>query len=175
MNKISLATMLAIEAHKNQFRKSSNTPYILHPLEVGTTLFKYGCSDELIIAGILHDTLEDTEVTQENLLKMFGKEITNLVLDCSEPDKKLTWEKRKHHTIDNIKNLSMNSKLVMCADKLSNLKSILKDYETMGEELWKRFNRGKKKQIWYYTNIAKQLDKSHPLFIEYQKLASTLG
>lgn len=84
-------------------RKGTDIPYISHPCAVGMILQKAGCSEEVVIAGILHDTLEDTETTERDLLDRFGPVVLEIVKGCSEPDKGASWEERKQHTLDELK------------------------------------------------------------------------
>ena len=159
MEKILDAVDFASEAHKKQVKKASDIPYISHPLSVGLLLLKYRAKDSEAIAGILHDVIEDTDKTYEDILKEFGKEVADIVLECSE-EKGLSWEERKQHHIEHAEHASTSTKRVMAADKLSNLYSIKKDYTKYGENFWHRFQRGKEKQKWYYSEMAKALEKN---------------
>lgn len=165
------AIQFATLAHKNQLRKSTSVPYIAHLFEVALILTKAGASDELVCGGILHDTLEDTPTTKEDLLTHFGERVTNLVLANSE-NKSLTWEERKEETIHYIKNKATEEELMLiCADKLSNARSSLYDKRLHGNAIWDRFNRGYDKQKWYYTNLVIALEKLNHLEM-YQEFAN---
>jgi (p)ppGpp synthase/HD superfamily hydrolase len=158
----------AASAHRNQIRKASDTPYISHPFSVGMILQKAGCEEELVVAGLLHDTLEDTETTEADLQKEFGNRVLDLVKGCSEPDKSLSWEDRKQHTIDALKTAPIDICLVTCADKLHNIRTLIEDNKEMGDALWTCFKRGKEKQEWYYTSILSVLKgklADHPLVV----------
>ncbi|AKP48750.1 HD domain-containing protein [Bacillus smithii] len=157
MSIIEKAIIFAAKAHEGQTRKSTDIPYITHPFAVGMLLQKAKCSDEVIAAGILHDTLEDTSVTYEELTEHFGERIAILVRAASEPDKSLPWNERKQHTIDSLKQASLEEIQVITADKLHNLRTIRADLEVIGEKIWERFNRGKRDQHWYYSSIVKEL------------------
>ena len=100
MDMVEKAIVFAAKAHDHQKRKGTDIPYITHPFAVGMLLQKEKCSEEVIVAGILHDTLEDTETTFEDLTEMFGLRVANLVQAASEKDKSLPWEVRKQQTID---------------------------------------------------------------------------
>lgn len=154
---IDLAIQVAIKAHKNQVRKGTDIPYISHPLAVGIILAKAGCSDEVITAGILHDTVEDTPVTLDYLRGTFGQKVSKIVNGASEPDKSLPWEERKSHTLGFLKEASQEVKFVALADKLHNIRTIVSDYAEIGEALWERFNRGKDAQEWYYQGLVQAL------------------
>lgn len=162
MNMIDQAIHFAARAHHNQYRKASNTPYIAHPFAVGMTLMKAGCSEEVIAAGILHDVVEDTEVSLRQLRVQFGRTVADIVEGCSEPDKSLSWEDRKQHTIDYIKTAPLSVKLVVCADKLHNISSIQEEYKEHGAKIWRRFNRGKQQQSWYYHQVVSNLHHGLP-------------
>ncbi len=130
-----------------------------HLNEERKSLLKYNAKDIEAIAGILHDVIEDTDKTYEDILEKFGKEVADIVLECSE-EKGLSWEERKQHHIKHAEHVSVSTKRVMAADKLSNLYSIKKDYKEHGEQFWNRFQRGKEKQKWYYSEMAKALEKN---------------
>jgi (p)ppGpp synthase/HD superfamily hydrolase len=157
MDVVEKALEVAGQAHDGQYRKGTKIPYITHPAAVGMILMRAGYSDELVAAGILHDTVEDTEVTLDDLKREFGPQIAKIVAGCSEPDKSLLWEERKEHTIEFLKTASLEIQAVACADKLHNVRSLLSDYQQDGDEIWKRFKRGKEKQEWYYRNIIDSL------------------
>ena len=162
---IDLAIEVAVQAHKNQKRKGTEIPYITHPLAVGIILSKAGCSDEVIAAGILHDTVEDTSVTSDDIHRMFGEKVAAIVEGASEPDKTLSWEERKAHTLEFLKTAPLEVRLVACADKLHNIRSIASEYNEIGDEVWKRFKRGKEKQWWYYRGLAQSLSEK----VDYQR------
>ncbi|WP_043932708.1 HD domain-containing protein [Bacillus sp. EB01] len=147
------ALLFASKAHEGQTRKGTGYPYIMHPVAVGHILDESGFSDEVVMVGYLHDTVEDTAVTREELLSEFGPDVTDLVMANTE-NKLLSWEERKQHTIDFVAEAPLNVRAVIVADKLDNLKALIRDHETFGDEVWSFFKRGKEKQRWYYTSIA---------------------
>ncbi len=147
------AIEFAVKAHRGQFRKGSHVPYIVHPIGVSKLLIEAGCDEDLVIAGLLHDTLEDTPVTVEEIKLSFGEKIAAIVSSISEPDKKDTWEHRKNHTIETLKTAPIDNLLVECADKLDNVRAMRKDLALLGDDLWLRFKRGKDKQQWYYNSL----------------------
>ncbi|MCM3666236.1 HD domain-containing protein [Mesobacillus subterraneus] len=157
MDKIYKALEIAAMAHEGQYRKNTKIPYIAHPVAVGMILQKAGYSEEMVAAGILHDTIEDTELTIADIEREFGTEIAAIVAGCSEPDKSLFWEERKEHTIEFLKTAPVEIRVVACADKLHNVKSIRTDEEQNGDTVWTRFRRGKVQQEWYYRNVIGSL------------------
>lgn len=171
MDIIDQAIEFAAKAHRNQYRKGTDIPYISHPVGVGMILQKAECSEEAIIAGILHDTLEDTDTTEDDILNNFGEEVLTIVKSCSEPDKGARWEDRKKHTIDYLKSAPLFVRQVACADKLHNLRSIKRDLTNLGEATWNRFKRGREMQKWYYTELVKSLghESDFPLLVLLKK------
>ena len=157
MNLIDQVIRFAANAHDGQYREGTSIPYITHPFAVGMLLQQANCSIEVIAAGILHDTIEDTYVTYTDLQQAFGQKIANLVQAASEQDKSLPWEQRKKHTIQQLRNASLEEVQVIVADILHNMKSIHEDLQQHGEIVWQRFNRGKQAQHWYYTTIHKAI------------------
>jgi len=178
VRRINKAITVATTAHRNQFRKGTDIPYITHPFAVGMLLAQSQSDDNVIIAGILHDTVEDTSVTLEEIRALFGDEVATIVAGCSEPDKSLTWEERKKHTIAELRNAPLEVQLVACADKLHNVTSMLEDHTQIGDALWYRFNRGRDKQQWYFNELVKQLENSeignHDLYIGLKQSISKL-
>lgn len=154
---VELAIEIATKAHKNQMRKGMDVPYITHPFSVGMLLVRSGCSDEVIAAGILHDVVEDTPLTLDDVRQDFGDHIASIVEGCSEPDRSLSWEDRKQHTIEFLKTASSEVRLVACADKLHNVRSMALAYKEIGDALWDRFKRGEKAQAWYYRGLVESL------------------
>ncbi|TAA72727.1 HD domain-containing protein [Planococcus salinarum] len=154
---IDKAARFAAIKHDGQYRKGSNIPYITHPFGVAMILMEEKQPDSLIAAGLLHDTLEDTEVTEEELFEHFGEEILMLVKAASEPDKTLSWELRKQHTIANLPSHSTEELYLILADKLHNLRSVQADVLKQGNAVWGRFKRGKREQSWYYMSIVHEL------------------
>lgn len=172
------ALRFATEAHSGQFRKSTCIPYIVHPIDVMQLLIKSGASSDAIIAGLLHDTLEDTPTTEKELRQSFGNRITDLVMGASEPDKSLSWEERKEHTLQTLQQVTdMDLLMLVCADKLSNISSIASDLGLYGSDIWGRFNRGYEQQKWYYCGLAKifakHTDKSD-IFEKYIKITNEI-
>lgn len=162
------AIQLAARAHHHQVRKGTEIPYIVHPLAVAGLLIRVSTPEPAVIAALLHDVVEDTPVTIQEILSRFGPEVADLVTALSEPDKKAPWEDRKAHTIDYLeKKATGDVLLVALADKLDNIRAIREGLETDGEMLWARFNRPREKQKWYYQRLdevfAKRVDREPAL------------
>jgi (p)ppGpp synthase/HD superfamily hydrolase len=148
------AVEFATRAHRGQYRKCTRVPYIIHPLNVAKLLIEYDCTDDLVVAGLLHDTVEDTPITLDVVTQAFGERIAGIVEHLSEPDKSESWEHRKAHTLQHLQDAPLDVLLVACADKLDNLQSIEEDLARLGDTVWARFNRPKAKQRWYYRGLA---------------------
>ena len=154
------AIEFATKAHSGQFRKGTKMPYIVHPLGVGKILIEYNCPEEVVIAGILHDAIEDTSVTLKDIGLHFGKNVKRIVEGASEPNRADTWKNRKKHTIKYLRTAPIDVLLVSCADKLDNIRAIKKDYAQIGNKLWARFNRPEIDQKWYYQSLARSFINS---------------
>ncbi len=155
-NNIEEAIEIAAQAHDGQFRKGTQTPYITHPYAVGLILRDAGCSEAVVIAGILHDTVEDTDLTLDCIRKSFGSPIADIVDGCSE-NKSLRWRERKTERIEALKTASHEVCLVTCADKLHNLRTVISEYDEIGDIVWERFHGGVEAQSWYYQSILNSL------------------
>jgi (p)ppGpp synthase/HD superfamily hydrolase len=171
------ALIFAARAHQDQVRKGSDVPYIVHPVGVMLTLKHAGENDpELLAAALLHDTLEDAGVTVDVLAERFGQRVAEIVAGASEPfSRDELWETRKQHTVAHLRTAPRDVQLVAAADKLHNLTSMAADRSVLGEQLWKRFNRGPREIAWYYRAVAASLQAGelgdHPLV---QTLAATV-
>lgn len=152
------AIEFATKAHSGQFRKGTSIPYIIHPLGVAKILIENSFSDEIIIAGILHDTVEDTSVKLQDIEKEFGAKIANLVLGTSDLNRTDSWEERRRQKIKYLETAPIEVIIIECADKLDNIRAIRHDYNKLGEKLWSRFKRPKKSQEWYYQLLADVFD-----------------
>ncbi len=159
MNKYDQALQMAMTAHAGQTRKNSIEPYIEHPKRVAEILRTAGFREEVVIAGLLHDVVEDSPIQNEEIRAQFGKEVAEIVAYHTE-DKSLTWEERKQHTIDTLKNAPKEVQALIIADKLDNIQSIIKQYKELGDQVWNAFKRGREQQSWYNHAIVDALGRS---------------
>ncbi|MBQ3199393.1 MAG: bifunctional (p)ppGpp synthetase/guanosine-3',5'-bis(diphosphate) 3'-pyrophosphohydrolase [Firmicutes bacterium] len=150
------AIIFAVEHHAGQFRKSTVLPYITHPIETMQILYSMRADINLLIAGVLHDTIEDTEATEQDIRELFGDDVAGLVTAHSE-DKSKTWQERKTHAIEELAKADKRLKMLIMADKVSNLRNMVSDYSLVGDELWNRFNAPVNKQSRYYSDIQDAL------------------
>jgi (p)ppGpp synthase/HD superfamily hydrolase len=151
------AIEFAVKAHQRQKRKGTGIAYITHPFAVAVILAKAGCSEEVVAAGILHDTIEDARIKLSRIREECGEKVALIVEKCTEPDKRRPWMKRKRHTLDSVKAAGLDVKFVACADKLHNIRTLCRDYSEVGERVWKRFRRGRDDQEWFYTSLVTSL------------------
>lgn len=139
------------EVNQKQKRKGKDIAYITHPLTVGLILARAGANEATVMAGILHDTIEDSvhehKVTKEQLVELFGIDVADLVNAVTENDKHLSWESRKAEALSHIDTFGHDAILVKSADVISNMSEILDDHARDGEATWSRFHASKEKML----------------------------
>lgn len=164
------AIVFAVQAHHNSERRGKGFPYIVHPMEAVEIVSTITPDQELLAAAALHDTIEDTDVTVEQLRAEFGDRIANLVHaesdqfteGVSEED---SWHDRKQAAIDRLAKASHDAKIVALGDKLSNMRAIWRDYQSQGDELWKIFHcSDKSAHEWHYRGLAASLSELSDTF-----------
>jgi (p)ppGpp synthase/HD superfamily hydrolase len=175
------ALIYAAELHADQLRKGDEgVPYIAHLLGVASLALDYGAGEDQAIAALLHDAVEDQGGWEqvEIIRQRFGEDVTRMVLDCSDAFEipKPPWRQRKEAYIAHLAHVSPDSRLVSCADKVQNARTILKDYRCKGEALWTRFRGGREGTLWYYRAVlqAFQTLDSHPLIEELERVVIEL-
>lgn len=176
MNLMEKAKHFAAKAHEGQLRKVTGTPMFQHAENVALTLLEAGFSEEVVAAGFLHDTVEDTDVTMAEIVQHFGKKVAFIVAGHTE-NKALSWEERKQHTIDELAdpNTPIEIRALIIADRLDNLRSLVEDIKVLGDDLWKCFKRGKDKQAWYFRGslenmaVGLEADEIPAFFYIYEK------
>lgn len=162
---IQKAIEVATRAHQGQFWKTDQLPYITHPYSGGMILSRAQASEEVIVAGILHDVIEDTSMTKEDLIKEFNLGVATIVEGCSE-NKSLSWGARKFHSIEDLKYASFQICCVTLADKIHNLRSISASHERVGDEVWKAFKKGKEHQAKYYQGLVEVLGSRIDIYVD---------
>ncbi|MEG4855897.1 HD domain-containing protein [Microcoleus sp. K1-B6] len=157
-NRFSEALTYAAELHATQVRKGSGVPYIAHLLGTASIALEYGANEDEAIAALLHDAIEDQggATTREAIRRRFGDTVTAIVDGCTDSDEtpKPPWRQRKQAYIDRISTASGSVRLVSAADKLYNVRSILKDSRQLGDVVWERFKGGKEGSLWYYRSLV---------------------
>lgn len=175
-SKIDRAIMYAALAHKDQMRKTNDgLPYISHPVSVGFILQSAGFDEDTIIAGILHDTIEDTGKSASEIEDVFGKRVRKIVEGVSE-NKSLAWEERKESYAEKVFVGDNSIKAVSAADKIQNISSLISAVKEGREEIWSRFKKDKLTTVNHYFEFAEALKEkwNHPLALELFGLAQEL-
>ena len=156
------AIVFAVNAHKDVERKGKGFPYIVHPLEAVSIVATMSSDQELLAAAVLHDVIEDTPTTFEDLKQEFGERVARLVE--AESDKAVkgsdaeTWRQRKLDSLNRLRSADRDVKIVTIGDKLSNMRAIARDYQAVGDELWKRFTiSDPAEHAWRYRALAEVL------------------
>ena len=164
------AIVFAVRAHHDTERRGKGFPYIVHPMEAMEIVATITSDQELLAAAALHDTIEDTDVTVEDIRHEFGDRVAELVHaesdrfteGVSEED---SWHDRKQAAIDRLSNASHDAKIVAMGDKLSNMRAIWRDYQTKGDELWNIFHvKDKASHEWHYRGLADSLSELSDTF-----------
>ena len=169
------AIIFAVQAHHNTERRGKGFPYIVHPMEAVEIVATMTTDQELLAAAALHDTIEDTDVTFEQLRETFGDRIAYLVHSESDQlngevftggeNESETWHARKQFAIDRLAAAPHDAKIVALGDKLSNMRAIWRDYQIKGNELWHIFHvTDKASHEWHYRGLAAALSELSDTF-----------
>ncbi len=163
-NIVEKALALALAAHEGQMRKDSPTPYLVHPVHVAILLARYGFSDDVVAAGLVHDVVEDTAVSMEDIQRELGDDIAALVVPVTYDDT-LPWIDRKKSYIEAVRSASDEVKAISVADKIANAESLIVAHAREGSAVWRHFNTGREKKIWFEEAVLSMLQESwkHPL------------
>ena len=172
------AIVFAVHAHAGTERRGKGYPYIVHPMEAVEIVATMTTDQELLAAAALHDTVEDTDVTVEQIRAEFGDRIASLVADESEErpegmSEEESWHDRKQAAIDHLAKASHDAKMVALGDKLSNMRAIARDYAEIGDALWSRFHaKDPKDHEWHYRGLADALRELSDTFAyqEFERL-----
>jgi (p)ppGpp synthase/HD superfamily hydrolase len=156
----------AAEKHAGQTRKASSTPYVAHLMGVASLVLEFGGDEDLAIAALLHDVVEDCGGAPmlKEVRRKFGSRVAKIVDGCtdSDADPKPPWRERKETYIRHLKSADAETRLVSAADKLNNVRSILSDYREVGESIWSRFNGGREGTLWYYRALLEEFVRRKP-------------
>jgi (p)ppGpp synthase/HD superfamily hydrolase len=153
------ALRVAEQAHRGQTRKGGDVPYVLHPVAVAGLLIAAGADEDLTCAGLLHDVVEDSDVTLAEVDDRFGPKVARLVDAVTErkesPDgTRIPWDVRRADTIAHLEHADADVVALKAADLAVNLGDVVLDHAEVGDELWLRFNAGAAAQLWYYRRVA---------------------
>lgn len=176
------ALLFAIKAHSGVERRGKGFPYIVHPMEAVAIVASITPDQELLAAAALHDVVEDTDYTIDDIKREFGERVARLVAAESDlvvegKSESDSWVERKQYAIDRLAKLDKDAKIVSIGDKLSNARAMLADYEEMGEELWKKFHVSDPKlHKWHYEGLRNSLSdlKGTFAFEEFSEIVDRL-
>lgn len=166
------AFALAHELHRNQERKGTSVPYIVHLMSVAALACEYGGTEDQTIAALLHDAVEDQggEPTAQRILSGFGPDVHRMVMALSDsvasnPAQKLPWKARKESYLEHLKSSPPDVRLVSAADKVHNVRSLIADLRILGPAVWSKFKGGRDGSLWYYESMVTALREGwdHPL------------
>ena len=179
MELVSEAVAFAVKAHDGMRRKKSDIPYILHPMEAAVIVSTMTSDQNMIAAAALHDVVEDTEITIDEIEEKFGKRVRELVQSETE-DKRAeippseSWRIRKEETLEILKNTDdIGVLMVWLGDKLANMRSIYRDFKAEGNAIWQKFNqKDPAEHAWYYRSIIKLTERlsDTSAWLEYKTL-----
>ena len=154
----------AAKEHSGQTRKASTIPYLAHLMGVASLVFEAGGDEDLAIAALLHDVVEDCGGAPmlKEVRRRFGKRVADIVDGCTDAYEipKPPWRERKESYLRRLKKENADTRLVSVADKLNNIRSILADYRIVGESVWSRFHGGRDETLWYYRTLRDEFLRS---------------
>jgi len=160
------AFLFAAEKHDGQARKASTIPYVAHLMGVASLVLEFGGDEDLAIAALLHDVVEDCGGIPmlKEVRRRFGSRVAKIVDGCtdSNTNPKPPWRERKETYLKHLKKADTGTRLVSAADKLNNVRSILSDHRDVGEAIWDRFNGGRDGTLWYYRALRDEFLRRKP-------------
>lgn len=156
----------AAAKHAGQTRKCSTVPYLAHLMGVTSLVLEFGGDEDLAIAALLHDVVEDCGGAPmlREVKRRFGARVAKVVEGCTDSDvtPKPPWLERKEAYLQHLKTADAGTRLVSAADKLNNVRSILSDHRAVGEAVWLRFNGGREGTLWYYRALLAEFLRREP-------------
>lgn len=180
------ALELAAEAHREQVRKGTGVPYVMHPVHVSILLMKHGFPEAVVVAGLLHDVVEDTNVSLESIEGAFGSEVAALVGSVTEiktetaggAEVRRPWRIRKEEQLLRLDAAPPLTAALKAADAIHNCESTLRELDRVGPEAWERFRAPPEDQLWYFRSIATRVRKrlgDHPIARELEATIERLA
>ena len=144
----------AATAHETQKRKSTDEWYIVHPYAVYDLLARYTDDREVLAAAVLHDTVEDTELTLEDVEREFGANVALYVWGVTKDDSIEDWHERNSAYLDRLYDEAPDeSVMISLADKLANMADQIREFEAIGEKMWEMFHAGPEDQLWWFSSV----------------------
>ncbi len=176
------AVTFAVKAHSGTERRGKGFPYVIHLMEAAEIVATITPDQDLLAAAMLHDTVEDTDVTLDDLRREFGDRIASLVeaesdVRHEDESEEESWHRRKQEAIDRLSAAPLDAKIVALGDKLSNMRAIARDYAVQGDSLWRLFHvTDKEEHEWHYRGLARALGDLNvtPAYKEFVNLIETV-
>jgi (p)ppGpp synthase/HD superfamily hydrolase len=154
------ALIFAMHAHATQLKKGTSVPYAAHLLGVASLVLDAGGDEDLAIAALLHDVVEDCGGAPrlKEIRRSFGKRVADIVDGCTDTDQdpKPPWRERKENYLKHLRTADADTRLVSAADKLHNARMILADYRALGDAVFERFSGKREGTLWYYRALVKE-------------------
>ena len=172
------AIEFAVHAHAGIERRGKGFPYIVHPMEAVEIVATMTSDQELLAAAVLHDVVEDTDITIDQIRREFGERIASIVAvesdNCDTTVRpSTTWHDKKQAAITRLSRAPYDAKMVALGDKLSNMRAIARDYAVQGDALWSLFRTNDPHEhAWHYQGLARALSDLHdtPAYQEFSHL-----
>lgn len=151
-------------AHRGHVRKGTDIPYVSHIFGVMHLVSQVTDDEDVLIAALFHDIMEDVpeEYSPQRMAEEFGDRVVELVRGVTKDSSLSSWQDRSDAYLAHLREADDGSVLISAADKLHNLLSIHADLDTLGDELWGRFNSGKERQLWWYRSVADLVQERLP-------------
>jgi GTP pyrophosphokinase len=177
--RFSEAFLFAAEKHGSQLRKQTAIPYIAHLMSVSALVLEAGGGEDLGIAALLHDVVEDCggKPMLVEVQRRFGDRVAHIVEGCTDTDTypKPAWRERKEQYLKHLRDADPDVRLVSLADKLHNAREILKDFRHHGELIFQRFKGKADGTLWYYRALANEFrNENNQLAQELDRVVSEL-
>src|SRR5579863_2865250 len=170
------ALLFATRKHAGQHRKGTTVPYIAHLLSVAGLVLEAGGDEDLAIAALLHDVVEDCGGAPmlREIRRCFGKRVADVVDGCTDTDidPKPPWRQRKEDYLKHLRTADADTRLVSAADKLHNVRSIVAAYREIGDRVWERFQGKRDGTLWYYRALLDEFrrKKAKPLINQLERV-----
>jgi (p)ppGpp synthase/HD superfamily hydrolase len=168
----------AAEKHEGQTRKQTAVPYLSHLMAVASLVLEAGGDEDLAIAALLHDVVEDCGGMPRlrEIRRRFGPRVAKIVEGCTDSfgEPKREWVERKKDYLREVRHADVDTRLVSASDKLHNVRTILSDYRQHGEAIWARFSGKKEGTLWYYRALSDEYQRRNPNRIT-RELALAVG
>jgi len=175
------ALALAARVHRQQTRKGNDVPYIVHLAHVSVILIRHGFAEDLAIAGLLHDAVEDQDLPLADIEAGFGPEVAAIVAALTERKREggveRPWEARKREALHQLRHAGLDAVAVKAADALHTVRSLIAGLAAEGSALWSNFSRGADQSLWFYESVAEIVRErlaEHPLADELDRAVDAL-